>query len=87
MIEIDERVGGPDLLAKLFAGHDLSGTFQQNGENLEGLLLKPDAGAILAQLAGVEVHFENAKSHRPGLAIGGHRHEFTPAQGALRRLC
>ena len=48
VVEIDERVGRPDFLPQIVAGDDLSGMLQQSRENLEGLFLEPDAGAILA---------------------------------------
>src|SRR6202007_2676832 len=40
VIEIDERIGGPDLGTQLFSRHDLAGTLSEKLQNLEGLVLK-----------------------------------------------
>jgi hypothetical protein len=48
VVEVDERIGGPQTLAQLFPGDDVSGPFQQVGEYLERLLLELNAHAIPA---------------------------------------
>ena len=70
VIEIDEGVGGPDFFAQLVARDHLTGILQQGSENLKRLFQKPDASAVLAQLSGGEVDFKNAKSQKPGFAVG-----------------
>ncbi len=54
MIEINESIGRPDFLAQLFARYDPARLFQQNPENVKGLLLQPDSGSIiLEQFSGL----------------------------------
>jgi hypothetical protein len=42
VLEIDEslRAGGPQSFPEFFTGNDLSGTFEQDSENAEGLLVQ-----------------------------------------------
>jgi len=49
-IEIDEGVRGPEPLMEFFAGNDIAGMLQQQRQYLEGLILKFQADAVLAQL-------------------------------------
>ena len=39
------------MLAKLFAGYNLSRMLKQDGQHLEGLFLQGYSGAVLAQLS------------------------------------
>jgi len=64
VIEIDKSVGGPDFLLQLFPRDHLARIFQQNLKNLQGLLLKLDLDALLAQFPGAQVHFENTEANR-----------------------
>jgi hypothetical protein len=41
VVEIDERVCGPEFLLKFLAPDDLAGVLEQHCQHLEGLLLKP----------------------------------------------
>ncbi len=70
MIEIDEGVGGPDCFAQLIARDHLTGIPQQGSENLKRLFLKSDASAVFAQLSRGQINFKNAKSQKPGFAVG-----------------
>src|SRR6267378_4322373 len=49
VIEIDERIGGPDFLPQVVACNHASGIFQQNAEDLKGLLLQTQASAVFAE--------------------------------------
>jgi hypothetical protein len=46
MIEIDKGVSRPKPVAQFFAPDDLSRPFQQHGQDLEGLFLQANLGAI-----------------------------------------
>jgi hypothetical protein len=43
VVEIHERVRGPEFLLKFLATDDLTGALEQYRQDLEGLLLKPDS--------------------------------------------
>ena len=61
VVEVDERVGGPELLLQLFARDDFAGTFEQQRQHLEGLSLQAQLDAALAQFACAEIEFEQSK--------------------------
>ena len=65
MIEVDEGVGWPEAVAELFAGDDLAGFLEEQGKDLEGLVLELDSDAVLAEFAGAEVELE-AREAQPG---------------------
>src|SRR6202007_2784559 len=59
VIEINEGIGGPNILAQVFARNDPARLFQQNPKNLERLLLQADPGSVLlAQFSGLRVQFK-----------------------------
>jgi hypothetical protein len=62
-IEIDERVGGPEPLLKLFPGYNFSRPLEQKQQHLKWLLLDPEFDALPAQLT--TMHFENTETHWP----------------------
>ena len=68
MIEIDEGVGGPQPVAKLFPGHRLTGPLEQHRQNLKRLLLKPEPHAVFPQLAGSKIDLEYAETEAHGSA-------------------
>ncbi len=80
MVEIHEGVRRPEPLAQLVARQDLAGTLQQHGEHLEGLLLQLEFRAVLAQLAGTQVHFANAEAIEARIGGGGHDRQFNPIE-------
>jgi len=41
MVEINERVGGPESPLKFLASYDLAAALEQDRQNLYGLFLKP----------------------------------------------
>jgi hypothetical protein len=43
VIEIHERVGGPERFLNLLASYDLAGVLKQHRQDLKGLLLKPNS--------------------------------------------
>jgi hypothetical protein len=48
VIEIHKGICGPEFLLKLLATYDFTGALKQHRQNLEGLLLKPNAYSVLA---------------------------------------
>jgi hypothetical protein len=58
LIEVYERVGGPDLLPQLFSSDDLSRTIEQGANDLERLVLELDLDTALPQLTRSAVDFE-----------------------------
>ena len=49
-VEIDEGVGRPEPLPKLFARHQFASALEQHTQNVKGLVRKPDLEALPAQL-------------------------------------
>ena len=66
MVEIHEGICGPQPLLKVFAPNDLAGVLEQHRQDLEGLLLKPDLQAALAQFASTKINLEHPKTEPPG---------------------
>jgi hypothetical protein len=65
MIEIDESVViRPDGTSKLVTADHFAGSFEENFQDPEGLIVEfnPDAG--LAQITGMAVEFENSETDR-----------------------
>ena len=58
VVEVNERALWPEALSQLLPRDDVPRTLQHHGENLERLILKPDANAALSQLAGAKIHLE-----------------------------
>ena len=69
VVEIHERVRGPEFLLKFLATDDLTGVLEQHLQHLEGLLLEPDSQAALAQFASPKIHLEDPKSEPPANLI------------------
>jgi len=43
VIEVDERIGGPEAPLQFLPGDDLAAVLEEHGENLKGLLLEANA--------------------------------------------
>jgi hypothetical protein len=65
VVEIHERVRGPEFFLKVLATDDLTVMLEQHRQDLEGLLLKPDSSAALAQFASTKIHLEDPKTEPP----------------------
>ena len=61
-VEIDESVRRPQALAKLVAGDDLSGIFDEDGQHLEWALLELHHHTLPSQLARNQIEFEEAEA-------------------------
>jgi hypothetical protein len=70
MVEIHESVCGPEFFLKLFASNDFAGVLEQHRQNAEGLCLKPNLQAALAQFASAKIQFENPKTDQPVKVMG-----------------
>jgi hypothetical protein len=62
MVEINERVLGPNLYTKLFPSDQPSGTLQQDGKNLEWLPLQTHFQAVFPQLASPQISFKSSEA-------------------------
>ena len=62
MIEIDERVGRPELLAQLVAADDVAGPLEQEQQDIERPAAEAERPPLFAQLTGPRVGFEEAES-------------------------
>jgi hypothetical protein len=51
LFKIDKGVGGPDLALQFFAGDKFTRMFEQDLQDVEGLVLEPNLKAVLADLA------------------------------------
>jgi hypothetical protein len=61
VIEIDYRLGAPDLLAEFVPGDHFAGLIKKDSEKFEWLSLKLYANARLSEVAGGQIHLEDAK--------------------------
>ena len=48
-----------------FTSYDLAGVLKQHRQELEGLFLKANSQAVLAQFVSAKIQLENAKTERP----------------------
>ncbi len=92
VVEIHKSVCGPEFFLKFLASYDLAVVLKQHRQDLEGLFLKANSKAVLAQFASAKIQFENPKTEPPAklmvfphgdvnLSRKGvyHRREFTGA--------
>src|SRR4051812_187533 len=81
MVEVNERVGRPDLGAQLFAGHSLTGSSQQNGQHLKRLTLQLHLDTALAKFELAQVSFEWTEADM----VGGLRKHFQVVSHKVKR--
>ena len=87
VVEIDERATRPEPLAQLFTGDDVTGSLQQQREDLERLLLKPDADASLPQLAGLQIQLKTPnRTTAGGVEEGSAMDSLQKAPRKYRRI-
>jgi hypothetical protein len=79
VVEIDESVLGPEFFLKFLASYDLAGVLKQHGQYLEGLFLKANSQAVLAQFARTKIQLEYPKAERRA-ALKVFLHEEVNAQ-------
>ena len=61
IVEIDKGVGVPELFLDLFPRDHFAGALDQEGQDLEWLLLNFDADAALSQFARLKIQFEHSE--------------------------
>jgi hypothetical protein len=73
VVEINERVVRPELLAEFIACDHVAGMFQQHGQNLKRLVLQPDSPAVLEEFSCAEIDFKRPEAgERDGRRGDGH---------------
>src|SRR6266705_3785162 len=65
VVEVDERIRGPELVPQLLSGHHLARTLQEQGQQAKRLILQTDPQSLPAQLPGREVYFEGPEAEDP----------------------
>jgi hypothetical protein len=63
VIEINECIGWPNLLAQVFARNDPARLCQQDPKNLKRLLLPADPDSVSAQFSSLMIEFVRPKPH------------------------
>jgi hypothetical protein len=61
MVEINEGIGLPDSFSKFIALHHLSRLFEQNLQDLQGLLLQSNPGSVTAKFSRFLIQLEGPK--------------------------
>jgi hypothetical protein len=67
VVKLDDGVVWPELLSDFFAQNDFARIFQKHEQDLEGLLVKPDLQAMLAEFRGSNVHLDRPKADSASL--------------------
>jgi hypothetical protein len=62
VVEINKGVLRPQESPELFPGYEFSGAIQQDGQDLQRLILNADAHSRLAQLTSAEVNLKIAEA-------------------------
>src|SRR4051812_27702361 len=61
VVEIDKGINAPELLLDLFTGNHFTGTFNQEGQNLQRLVLQLDTDTALSQFPGPQIQFKHSE--------------------------
>jgi hypothetical protein len=80
MVEIDKRARRPQSRSQFSPANDFSGTFEQDPEHLEWLILQLDPQAVFAQLSSVKVRFKCAESNDCCRALHAKVEILTPSR-------
>ncbi len=83
VVEVDERVGGPELLLQLFARDHLARPLQQQSQHLKGLLLQAQLDAALAQFSRAEVQLEDSEARDSGCDFAARRRSVAGRSGVV----
>ena len=62
MVEVNERVGRPELLLQLFPRDHVACTLEQQSQHLKGLILQAQLHAAPAQFARAQVELEDSEA-------------------------
>ena len=66
MLEVDERVAGPQLMAQLVAGDQLAGALEQRFQQRQGLFREGLPTAVVREFARAQVQFEDVEADDAG---------------------
>jgi hypothetical protein len=81
MVEIHEGVRRPEFCLKFLASYHVSGTLKQHRQDLQGLFLKANPQAVLAQFASAKIQLENSKSQpHSGVKVICHDREVSESE-------
>ena len=69
MVEVDEGVGGPELLLQLFASHDFTSAFQEQREDLKGWPCRRILTPLLRSSPARQVELEHSESRDPAVVL------------------
>src|SRR5258708_9601395 len=58
VVEVNEGVGGPELVAQFFSGNDDAWTFEEECQKRKRLGLQADTRSLLAKFSGFQVGFK-----------------------------
>jgi len=61
VVEIDKGIAGPKAIAQFFARDNFARLLKKHDQNLKRLLWKFDSETMLAELASLQIHFENTE--------------------------
>ena len=87
VVEVNKSVIRPEFFAEFLPGYHLSRAFQKKRQNLKGLFLQTNSGAVLSQFPCGEVCLEDPKTDNPGSRVGRRRgHAAMPRSLALAGL-
>ncbi len=87
VIELYHRVVRPELLANLFPQHHIAGLFQQQRQDLYGLLRQPSIQSCFPKFACPEIQLKGSKANEMGKRSRIHgisRSEFITVQKLFR---
>ena len=62
VVEVHERIDGPDFRSQFLARHQLASMSEQRGKDLQRLPLKAPLHSVLAQFASTNVEVEHAEA-------------------------
>jgi len=71
-IKVNKRVRRPEFLTEFLTRNQVTCMLQQNGEHLEGLVLKLQTDTVFVKLARTQVHIKRAEAGPLGSGIGFH---------------
>src|SRR6185369_1515573 len=80
VVEVDDGVAGPELLAKLLAGDEIARMLQKERKHAQRLPLELYLAAVPAQFQGAWVELEVSEAKRPSHRLIGAGHATSPAK-------
>jgi hypothetical protein len=78
VLEVDDRLAGPELPADFFAAHQLAWSLDQQGQDPQRLAFEPDLYPALAQLECAGIEFDVLEAEETNCSTVGVSHEPKP---------